>query len=235
MERRKKAANTAPFLPPVELRQPEFRDPKSRSFQKLETPVTAIGLVDTPKLLKLVKGTLNAAYHWPSQLDDEHHLLWPNRLYKTDELQAFRNLQINKKDWPRIFHGWAHAVTAPPSIPPVDTLHYIPKFQEAVNDASGCVKIGKMLTRNPDMNETRLYDRLHELLDVYNQSFEIIENLPAEYQLVDPSEFKAETVHEMLTVSGQLGRLATVSSVGAATRYIRQATHAPLKPVADAA
>lgn len=235
MERRKKAANTAPFLPPVELRLPEFRDPRSRGFERLKTPVTEIGLVDTPKLLKLVKGTLNAAYHWPSQLDDEHHLLWPNKQYDTDELQVFRNLQLNKKDWPRIFHGWAHEVTSPTAVPPKDTLHHIPIFQEAVNDASGCVKIGKMLTRNPDMNEARLHDRLHELLDVYNESIDVIEHLPAEYQLINPQEFKAETVHEMLTVSGQLGRLATVSSVGTATRYIRQTTHAPLRPAANAA
>ncbi len=98
MERRKRAANTAPFLPPVELRLPAFKDPRSSSFEPLETPLTEIGLVDTPKLLKLVKGTLNSAYKWPSTLDDEHHLLWPKSAYVGEGMQEFRNLQMTKKD-----------------------------------------------------------------------------------------------------------------------------------------
>lgn len=235
MERRKKAANTAPFLPPVELRLQEFRDPGAPSFQRLETPVTDIGLVDTPKLLKLVKGTLNAAYKWPSQLDDVHHLLWPNSAYPGEELQRFRNLSVNKKDWPRIFHNWAHKVTVPSAIPPADTLHFIPIVQESINDASSCVQVGKMLTRNPDITEASLKDRLEELFDSFNIALDNIENLAPEYHLLNPSEFRVANVEEMLAINGQLGRLAMVSTVGAATRYIRQTTHAPLRLSANAA
>ncbi len=92
-----------------------------------------------------------------------------------------------------------------------------------------------MLTRNREITQSNLRRRLDELRSDYRTALGDIEQLPKEYQLVSPAEFKVDSVDDMLGVNSQLGRLATVSTVGAAARYIRQTTHAPLKVVDDAA
>ncbi len=236
MSERMSAPQDSPLhLPPVELRHPDFRHPGTSSFYRLDTPVTEIGLVDTPKFMKLVKGTLNAAYKWPSLLDDEHHELWPSSAYDTSALHQLRNNQVNKKYYPRIFHNWAHKVTLPPSVPPEDTVHNINIFQESINDMHSAVQISKMLTRNPDISQRSLQERLKELHEDYHDALSKIDVLPIEYQLIDPEAFRKETVYDLLMINGELGRLAVVSSVGRATRYIRQPTHSTIRASAYAA
>lgn len=185
-------------LPPMSLRAEGFEDPNSRTFERLPTPLNEIGLVDKPRLIKLVRSTLNSAYMWPSELDDEHHYQWPRKIYpydsglsiehRTPDSQTlnipinpyeFRNLALNKTYWPRTFHNWTHKVTEQPPVPSLDTMYNVTQAQVAIDALHRSVQIAKMLYRNKEIPPHSLNSRLDELFDEYHLTLEDLASLPS--------------------------------------------------------
>jgi hypothetical protein len=231
-------------LPPVTLRAEGFEDPNSRTFERLATPLNEIGLVDKPRLIKLVRGTLNAAYMWPSELDDEHHYQWPRKLYPNDPEATitrktksgethtisvnpyeFRNYALNKTYWPRTFHNWAHKVTEHPPLPTLDVMFNVGQAQLAIDTMHRSVQIAKMLYRNKHIPPHSLNSRLDELFEEYHVTLDDLSSLPPEFHFIDIDNFKPDDVHDLLNIKGELGRLATVPTIASTTRHIRQSSH----------
>ncbi len=233
MDTRPGAYTHSRHLPPIELRAEGFENPLAPDFVRQPTPLTDIGLVDRTKLMKLVRGTLTSAYKWPSDMDDEHHLQWPRRKYThrpdaTVNPYEFRNLPLNKMYWPRMFHNWAHRVTEPPPVPSDDVMYYTTQAQGAIDALSRAVQIAKMLTRNCDISQASRESRVNELFDEYSQTIEGFRQLPSEFHFINLEKHAAATIDEFLASGGELGRIAAVSTVATATRYLRQSTHKQL-------
>lgn len=223
-------ARESRHLPPVSLRANGFEDPNKTTFDRLPTPLNNIGLVDKPKLIKLVRGTLNSAYAWPSVLDDEHHCQWPRRNYvdRPDEKinpYEFRNFALNKMYWPRMFHAWAHKVTEQPPVPSLEVMHNVGQAQFAIDTLHRSVQIAKMLNRNKNISPKSLNGRLEELYEEYNESLDDLNQLDTEFHFLDINQIRPESIHDLLNIKGELGRLATVPTVATTTRHIRQPTH----------
>ncbi|OGL23335.1 hypothetical protein A2791_00585 [Candidatus Saccharibacteria bacterium RIFCSPHIGHO2_01_FULL_46_30] len=220
--------NDAPHtLPPPELRAPEFRNLKSAQFTRIETPLSPLGLVDKTQLLKAVNETLIAEYKWPSTLDDDHHLQWPSNQYPNISNtrinpHSFRNNVGNRCDLPRNFHNWLHAVTQPPTLPSEEVMYYSNEAQIAIDTLHRCVQNAKMLVRKPNMKSGRLNDRLTELFYEYHEALAMLEGIPIEFHPIDVDDFRPKGIEDILNIQGQLGRLATSSTVAVATRIIRQ-------------
>lgn len=231
-------------LPPLALRAQGFEDPNSRTFERLPTPLNDIGLVDKPKIIKLVRGTLNSAYMWPSELDDEHHYQWPRKIYPYDSDATishqmedgetltlpinpyeFRNYALNKTYWPRTFHNWAHKVTEQPPLPSLEVMYNVGQAQLAIDALHHSVKTAKMLYRKKDIPPHKLNSRLDELFDEYHMTLDELVSLPPEFHFIDIHQLKPEGVHGLLNIKGELGRLATVPTIASTTRHIRQSTH----------
>ena len=216
-----------PSLPPVEVRKSAFIVPE----QSIETPLTPIGLVDRKRLIKLVNATLNSAYKWPSEKDDEHHLLWPNAWYPSMpdapvNPHVFRNLPLNKVDLPRTFHNWAHRVTAPPPVPTMEVMDLANQAQDCIDEMALAMRIGMQLVRNKRVSHERFSDRMEELFDQYHDSLRTIKSLPEEFHFIDPQKYDVTNVIDMLEIRGEIGRLASKATVATATRIIRQSTFA---------
>ena len=216
-----------PTLPPVEFRKPAFIKPQ----QSLETPLTPIGLVDRQRLIKLVNGTLNSAYKWPSERDDEHHLLWPSVWYPNlpdarVNPHVFRNLPLNKVDLPRTFHNWVHKITIPPPPPSIEVIGLASRAQDGIDDMALAMRIGMQLMRNKQVSHARFSDRMEELFDQYHEGLNTIKSLPSEFHFIDPQKYDVPNIIDMLEIRGELGKLATKTTVAIATRIIRQSTHA---------
>lgn len=230
MSERAASRRDSRHLPPIELRADDYKDPLSPEFLKHPTPLNEIGLVDKTRLIKLVRGTLTSAYHWPSEMDDEHHLQWPKRLYENQPAATvnpyeFRNLPINKTYLPRTFHNWVHRITEPPPLPSEEVMHYTSQAQIAIDSLYRSVQIAKMLTRNKEIPLNSRNNRVNELFDEYSVILEEMQQLPREFHFIDTERYAVDSVEEFLAHDGELGRLATVPTVATSTRYIRQSTY----------
>lgn len=99
MPRAMRAVREAPTLPPVEFRL-------THDNEKIPTPLDQRGLVDAKQLILDVNATIDPAFTWPAEFNDNHHLQWPKAYYgpvhsESAELQAFRNLPISRIMLPR--------------------------------------------------------------------------------------------------------------------------------------
>jgi hypothetical protein len=223
--RRAASSELPPSLPPVESRKKDFIKPQ----QIIETPLTPTGLVDTKKLVKLVRGTLHTAHKWPSVADDEHHLLWPNKWYPdmpeaSVNPHVFRNEPYNKIDVPKAFHVWLHMVTIPPANPTLEVMDLSSLAHQGYEDMAFAVRIGMQLLRNDAVSPRDFNLRIDDLYSQYNDGLARVRSLPPEFQDIDTDMYKVSSPEEMLTVRGELGRLAMKPTVAVTTRIIRQDT-----------
>ncbi len=216
-----------PSLPPVEVRKSGFVVPE----QSIETPLTPIGLVDRKQLIKLVNATIDSSYKWPSEKDDEHHLLWPNAWYQAMpdapvNPHVFRNEPFNKTDWPRTFHNWVHKTTIPPPPPTMEVMELATQAHDSIDEMALAMRIGMQLLRNPLVSQTRFAERTDELFGQYHASLKTIKELPEEFRFIDPKKYDVLDFADALEIRGELGRIAAKTTVAATTRIIRQSTYA---------
>jgi hypothetical protein len=238
---RRYAANPElrPSLPPVELRKSKFVHPN----QQLETPLTSEGLVDTRRLVKLVHGTLNSVYKWPSGSINRHHLYWPNPWYpdldevdiqrlgieleedeKVPSPHTFRNNALNQMDALDSFHAWLHETTSPPVVPTINTIRLVNKSHSGKMTMAEAVKVGMQLMRDKEISSNRLHDRLGELFEQYKTGIDMIGSVPPGFRGINIDEFVVSDPIEMLNIRGSIGHLAVRPSVAVSTRIIRQDT-----------
>lgn len=229
MVRRRAEHESAPSLPPIEYRAEDFKNPSAPGFERIPTPVDALGLVDTRQLLIDVNGTLSQSYKWPSVFDDNHHLYWPARLYPDRKIKGvngheFRNLYRNMRDEPRSFHGWLHKVTVPPKKPRPEVMHYSIQVAGRMNRMHECIRMGKRLLRDPVISPLSADLRGNELFDEFCVALDELKQLPKEFLPIDPNVYQLRDASDMLLVSGELGKHATSQTVAVSARFIRQNT-----------
>lgn len=213
MERRADALNALPsaFLPPPEtwLHNPYTDD-------LLPTPLDERGLVDTAKLIKQVKATINPNYTWPSPFSDDHHLQWPDRWYEntpeaTVNPHQFRNLAISRIYAPRMFHNWVHRITEPPRKPSEEVMHYRIDAQQVALILFRTVKHSKILARKRHLSDIQLEDLLTERFENFATSFELAKRTPKPFQLLDFESYELKTIDDMVRIGTELGKFAVVA------------------------
>lgn len=96
----------------------------------IETPYDEYGIIDKRTLLKRALGSVAGEYHWDGSHVDTHHLLWPRRAYKPDNLitplseitTEFRESPSLKLILPRDLHMYLHGATEIPKMPDLDVM-----------------------------------------------------------------------------------------------------------------
>jgi len=114
-------------MPPLEIRQPDFQKKK---IEKIETPLDHRGLVDVPRLIEMVKATVDPSYDW-SGPSNTHHFYWPESKYTNTKVPnvdttyaRFRDLPVHKGWMPVVFHNWLQHVTLPSPVPKPEAIAY---------------------------------------------------------------------------------------------------------------
>ncbi|HVV66730.1 MAG TPA: hypothetical protein VHB72_01510 [Candidatus Saccharimonadales bacterium] len=227
--------DTAVWLPPRELWRASPNDP-------IETPVDDRGIVDVPKLIGLVKDSVEPEYVWQLP-DNTHHFYWYAARYSYDDKWTsdkkhysagrFRDLSIHKAELPREFENWLHLITLPPPVPSREVMQYrIDSWRVAVNLFGSVRRVvmwekraqkrANYTARNPDVvsyDEGDIFgeEYMETILDRQFRGVERhmseLEQVPPEFRLVQP----ANTPKELAT---QLGRI-----VGKRSLKLRQAVN----------
>lgn len=219
MSERLHVSHVQPNLPPPEFR---LHDPKLEG--RIPTQLDERGLVDVLKLIDQVKQTVDPEFKWQSSFNDVHHLQWPSNQYASSpeaELnpREFRNLAISKIYVPRVFHNWVHQVTEPPPMPSDEVMRYRIEAQRVVLALFQSVRMGRQLTRNKQISDAKLEDRLVECFDEFSTNLERVRLLPREFHLVDVSDYEPNTIEDMFLIGRSLGKVAMVATV---TRSVEQ-------------
>jgi hypothetical protein len=184
--------------------------------------------------VKLVSATLNSAYKWPSEKNDEHHLFWPNAWYANDpntpvNPHVFRNEDFNKTDWPRTFHNWTHKTTIPAEPPSMEVMEFATMAHGGIDDMAHATQTSMRLLRNKQISHVRFTKRMDELFDQYHAGLDRIRSLPEEFHFIDTEKYDVSNMVDMLEMRGELGMLAAKRTVAVTTRIIRQDTYADTK------
>jgi hypothetical protein len=218
------------WLPPAELRR--------KSDLLIETPVDSKGLIDIPKLIDLVKATVDPEYAWPQGKCNEstHHWYWPEHLYPYEagdeySLGTFRNLPINKVELPRVFENWLHIVTEIPKVPHREVVEETIRSWRVSKDLYKSAQkmiwwerrarrretIGQEMTEYPDDGYAVGFTAyaLERHFRGVERHLAALESIDPEFRLIEP----ASNPHELAT---ELGKYVTKQSM-LAGRYV----HAP--------
>lgn len=218
-----------PYLPPKDMWQ---YDPKRH--EKLPTPVDDRGIVDAERLIAVGMQSVSPEYDWREPFtandkrpyNDIHHLHWPKTRYPATEENAtakeFRNLHINLVNVPRVFHNWLHVVTEPPAVPEQEVMRYYIDAQHVVVSLFQLVQYGKRVLRNPQLDDAKIEQHLIRWFDLFNNGVEEHRKIPTDFQLVDLSTYRGETVTDMFepNLVRNLGRKAIIpTAVRRITQY----------------
>ena len=214
-----------PGYPPRDLIRDEFYGP---NHDRIPTPVTATGLVDTVRLIKAVNNTLHTSYEWPTKPDD-HHLYWPRRWYPdlsqaehTVNPHTFRNIAINRIDLPRSFHNHLHDVILPAPVPSDETMHDVIAAHDCIRRMYSAARRAQQLLRIPEMSDREVDIELEELFDVYQEAYDELLASPPEFHFIDTFSDAVHDSYDLLTPKRDLGRYAMRTTISYASRYIRQ-------------
>lgn len=209
MERRLGDEHVPPlYLPPREL----WRFTPGED-ERLPTPVDERGLVDIEKLINLVKTTVDPSFTWESSEEpNKHHLYWrqgyyPNRTESPINPRAFRNLAVNKIIIPRIFHNWLHLATEEPQVPSEEIMdHRIEAQRVALELFKSACKGARLAQLH--LSDTDLEERLTRHFEEFSARLERAEAIPEEFRLLDPSDYRPNTIYDLPTIALRLGELA---------------------------
>ena len=219
------------WLPPADLRR--------KPDELIQTPMDHRGLIDVPKLIELVKATVDPGYVWPQggRNESTHHWYWPECLYSYEfngeySPGTFRNLPINKVELPRVFENWLHVVTAIPTVPSREVMEEtIRSWRVSKNLYKSAQKViwwerraKRRETVGQDLTE---YDddqyATEFTASVLERHFRGVERHLAALESIDPA-FRliqpASNPHELAT---ELGRYVTKQSLYAG-RYVHAHT-----------
>ncbi len=106
-----------------------------------------------------------------------------------------------------MFHNWLHLVTTEPPVPNEETMYYRIEAQRAVLALFRTARESKRLTRQK-LSDTKLEKKLTRHFEQFSTHLEIARAIPVEYQIIDFSEHRLDTIHDMHTISQHLGELA---------------------------
>jgi hypothetical protein len=200
------------WLPPKKYR---------KKVEPFETPLNALGLVDSKKLIELVLETIDPAHDWRpmrGRHKSVHHLQWPEAWYSDRKDDAdfspalFRDLAINKRTMPREFENWLHKVTLPPPVPEDEVMRWIVRSWQVNKDlfkASREIVLWEKRTgrrmarelppRGYKKNETDdsysvewLAGELAKHAKGLEQHLNELERIPQEFRLVEPANNPSE-------------------------------------------
>lgn len=69
-----------------------------------------------------------------------------------------------------------------------------------------------MISRLKYLDDTQKERKMIEFFDKFNETLEVSQNLPSEFQAIDLSNYRADNYLDMFQLAPQLGKLATTST-----------------------
>lgn len=191
--------------------------------QRIPTPVDERGLVDSKKLIDLVKQRVDPSFSWKPNEEsenyyfDKHHLYWrhdnyPSKPKAAVNPQEFCNLAVNKAIVPRPFHEFIHLITAEPEVPSYEVMGYRIEAQAVALALFNSARLSRKLPRIKMISEDKLAERMAQEFETFAYRLEEARAIPKEFSLIDVSEFHPESIHDMKRISHVLGEIATKKS-----------------------
>lgn len=201
---------SSPYLPPREL---WLFTPGVD--EKLPTPVDDRGIVETQKLIDLVKTTVDPSYSWDtSKKSNIHHFFFEHNKYRSDpeafvDPEKFCELAINKIFLPRKFHAWLHKVMAEPPVPSEETMYYRILMQDVSSRLFRTAEQSEQLMHARYITDEKLQRGLTWHFQDFNRIIDYAQRtIPPEFHPYDLSLFQPETETDLHKIVPTLGRMA---------------------------
>lgn len=186
----------------------------------IPTPTDELGFVDLEALIRQTKQTVDPTYNWQSELNDEHHVYWPNAWY--DELpyqavpaQVFRNLEANKIRVPRMFHNWLHVTTEPPEPPCEEHMRHHLDAHHAVRALHRSVRESRDLFNRRWQRPGLIENGERYYLQAFDEARQRLDEVPDEFRPFELPDKAPSSLEELPEIARKLklGKHCTMATV----------------------
>lgn len=161
---------------------------RAHVVKEIEVPYDRFGLIDKQTFIDRVMGSVALEHLWSNRAD-VHHLYWPARWYKNDDISTeFREAPSLKYAIPRQMHEYTHLVSQPPVIPEFDTMEQYCIEQRDITSLYSTIsaKYDRSESQSWHQHRKTCWGKMLDLLDKMNDGevglmppTETLANMPA--------------------------------------------------------